>query len=572
MTPVFHLLQREPFIAIFGVTALGMWLGRRSAGGISLGSVVCILLVGLAASMASYHVTGVSLASSDVLKSIFFNLFIFAMGVKIGPQFFAGLQREGWRLIVVGVVVAVLAPVLAYACSAIAHLPQGATAGLLAGANNSSASFGTAASAMQSDAFRPSPGDTAAMVTGTLAAAFALCYAISEVQYVLFMKWLPAMAGFDAAERAQAFEHGMQALHAAPLPSTQEAADAVDVSVAVRAYRVASAAAAGQTIAAIKRRAPRGAIELIRRGADWVTPADDVALQLGDEVVISAPLAAQVHVRDVLGPELPDAHARTLTSMRTADVVVSKPSAAGLSLPALMANLGPGLYPNAVFRAGEELPTGNETTLARGDVIRMTGTEPRLASLAARVGPVIRADHSSDVLTLSLGLLVGAALGAIPVPLFGVTMTFGAAAVLVTGIVFGWLKTQHPAFGGPISEGARRLMEELGLNVFTAVLALNSGQAVYEVMKSGPVWALAGSCVIVSGVPAAIAWLIGVRMLKLNPALLMGAIAGARQNTASLRIAQQVSRSAVPGIGYPVPLAITTVAMSVASYFFALFL
>jgi putative transport protein len=572
MVALFHLLQREPFIAIFGVTAAGMWLGKRSIAGIALGSVVCILLAGLAASIASYHVTGVSLASSDVLKSIFFNLFIFAMGVKIGPQFFAGLRREGWSLIVVGVVVAVLAPALAYLCSAIAHLPQGAAAGLLAGANNSSASFGTAASAMQSGAFRLSPGNTSAMATGTLAAAFALCYAISEVQYVLFMKWLPSMAGFDAAACAQSFEAGMKASHAAPLPSTQEAADAVDVSVAVRAYRVASTAAAGQTIAEIKRRAPHGAIELIRRGPDWVAPSDDTALQLGDEVVISAPLSAQVRVRDVLGPELPDARARALTSMRTADVVVSQTNAEGLSIPALMATLGPGLYPNAVFRAGEELPVDDSTVLARGDVIRVTGAEPRLAALATRVGPVIRADHSSDVLTLSLGLLIGAVLGAIPVPLFGVTIAFGAAAVLVTGILFGWVKTRHPAFGGPISEGARRLMEELGLNVFTAVLALNSGQAVYDVMKSGPVWALMGSCVIVSGVPALAAWWIGRYALKLNPSLLMGAIAGARQNTASLRIAQQLSRSATPGIGYPVPLAMTTVTMSIASYFFALFL
>ena len=91
------------------------------------------------------------------------------------------------------------------------------------------------------------------------------------------------------------------------------------------------------------------------------------------------------------------------------------------------------------------------------------------------------------MLTLAIGLLVGAAIGAIPVPLFGITISFGAAAVLVTGIVFGWLKTRHPALGGPISEGARQLMEELGLNVFTAVLAIKSGQAVYEVITTGPV-------------------------------------------------------------------------------------
>jgi putative transport protein len=175
------------------------------------------------------------------------------------------------------------------------------------------------------------------------------------------------------------------------------------------------------------------------------------------------------------------------------------------------------------------------------------------------------------VLTLALGLLVGAALGAIPVPLFGVRISFGAAAVLVTGIVFGWLKTRHPALGGPISEGGRRLMEELGLNVFTSVLAVNSGQAVLQVMSGGPLGSLVIACLIVSAVPALVAWSVGRHLLHMNPALLMGAIAGARQNTSSMQAAQEESHSAVPGIGYPVPLAITTVSMSVVAYFFALF-
>jgi putative transport protein len=205
-----------------------------------------------------------------------------------------------------------------------------------------------------------------------------------------------------------------------------------------------------------------------------------------------------------------------------------------------------------------------------GDVIRVTGTEPRLAQLGNKVGQVVRATHSSDVLTLAVGLLAGAALGAIPVPFFGVSITFGAAAVLIVGILFGWLKTRHPAFGGPISEGGRRLMEDLGLNVFTSVLAINSGEAFFQVIAEGPVLSLVFACLIISSVPALVAWWIGRHVLHINEALLMGAVAGARQNTSSMQAAQELSQSPVPGIAYPVPLAITTVAMSIVAYFFAL--
>jgi putative transport protein len=569
MAGFFHFLQAQPFLVIFGVVALGMWLGKRSVAGISLGSVVCIILAGLLISIWAFNGAGVSLALPDVLKTVFFNLFIFSMGVKIGPQFFAGLERDGWHMVTIGVIVAVLAPAISYLCGWVFHLPQGAVAGLLAGSNNSSASFGTASSAVQAGAVHLAPGNTVTLLTGTLSAAFALCYTVSEVQFILFMKWLPGLARIDAPAEARNFESSMRSGSSAPLPGTVEAADMADRSVAVRAYRVGTSPIAGRTIGEIRHAAPRVSIELVKRGEGWLPSLDDrTQLEAGDEVVVGAPLSAQVRVREALGPELPDVEARALLPIQTVDVVITKREAAGRPLPDLLAAL-PGLYANTVFRAGVEIPLTAE--LKRGDVVRVTGTEPHLADLGSRVGQVVRANHTSDVLTLAIGLIIGAALGAIPVPLFGVTISFGAAAVLITGIVFGWLKTRHPALGGPISEGARQLMEELGLNTFTAVLAVNSGQAVYEVMTTGPVWSLVASCIVVSGVPAIVAWLVGRRMLHLNPALLMGAIAGARQNTASLRAAQEETASAVPGIGYPVPLAITTVCLSVVAYFFAIF-
>jgi putative transport protein len=103
------------------------------------------------------------------------------------------------------------------------------------------------------------------------------------------------------------------------------------------------------------------------------------------------------------------------------------------------------------------------------------------------------------------------------------------------------------------------------------VLAVNSGQAVYQVVTEGPVWSLVISSVIVSSVPALVAWWIGRHVLGVNPALLMGAVAGGRQNTSSMQAAQELARSAVPGIGYPVPLAIATVTLSVVAYVLALF-
>jgi putative transport protein len=266
MSAFFHFLQAQPFVALFGVLALGMALGKPAIRGISLGSVVCIVFVGILLSIGSYSSTGVALALPDVIKTIFFNIFIFALGVKIGPQFFAGLQRDGWHMVAIGAIVAVLAPAISYLLGRLFELPPGAIAGLLAGSNNSSATFGTASSALQSSAFHPPSGVSADSVAGMLSASFAVCYAATQVQFVLFVKILPKLAGFDAPKAAREFESAMRGERTAPLPGTVEAADSVDASVAVRAYRVPEKTIAGRTIGDVRTAAPGIAIELVRRG------------------------------------------------------------------------------------------------------------------------------------------------------------------------------------------------------------------------------------------------------------------------------------------------------------------
>jgi uncharacterized transporter YbjL len=126
---------------------------------------------------------------------------------------------------------------------------------------------------------------------------------VSQVQFVLLMKLMPKLAGFDAPKEAKAFEASMRGEHTAPLPGTVEAGEVADASIAVRAYRVEAATIGGRTVAEIRAKAPHVSIETVRRNDHWLTPDDRLKLEAGDEVVVGAPLAAQVRVREALGPE-----------------------------------------------------------------------------------------------------------------------------------------------------------------------------------------------------------------------------------------------------------------------------
>ena len=174
-------------------------------------------------------------------------------------------------------------------------------------------------------------------------------------------------------------------------------------------YRVSESGMAGRTIGDVGKAAPGVAIELVRRGTEWVALDETTALAAGDEVVISGPVDKQVRVREVLGPELPDAEARAETAAYGRCSRRPRPGRRAIGAR------------SARSRAVSEcrLPRRHRTAGRCGDHAREGRRDScdghrrsTSTSLGSRVGQVVRAGHTSDVLTLALGLLAGALLGA----------------------------------------------------------------------------------------------------------------------------------------------------------------
>ena len=224
-----------------------------------------------------------------------------------------------------------------------------------------------------------------------------------------------------------------------------------------------------------------------------------------------------------------------------------------------------------MFRGGDAVPFGPETVVERGDVLRVTGTKWRIKQLENELGTVVRPSVSTDIVTLALGLALGGLLGMTTVSIGAVRVTLGASVgILLVGIALSTLRTYNPAFGGPYPEPARRMIEDIGLNVFVAVLGINAGAGVMKVVEGGALAPILVGCVLVGIVPAVITWFIGQRFLRMNDALLLGAVAGGRCNSAGLGAAQETTKSTVPAISYPVTFALSNVLLTLSSYVFAL--
>lgn len=561
-----HLLTwlgGQSFILLFLVVAAGYALGRVKIKGIGLGTTASSLVLALGVSLWGTSV-GAKIAVPPIASTIFFNLFMFSVGMKVGPQFLAGLKHDAGKFMFFGLAIPLLSAGLTLAMRALVHLEPGMLPGLLAGSTTASPGLGAAEAA-----YAAAGGAGRAAALANLSTAFAFSYCISMIGFILLMK-LPDMLGRDTPGAARTLEAKIHGGMSSPLPGTAAEFLGGPLPVARRAYQIETARLVGHRLGELRRTYPLVAIDRVLREGKLFDPVDDVVLQAHDTLALYGRVPLLLVAAAAIGPEV-DVPGLCDIGSETVDVVAQNKTGIGRTLEDLAGDIGHGLYLNAMFRGGHEIPHGPDTVVRRGDVLRVTGAKWRIKSLEATIGKVIRPSVSTDIVTLALGLALGSALGAVTIPLGALRIAVGSAVgLLLVGIVLSILRTRQPGLGGPFPEPARQLLEDLGLNIFIVVLGLNAGPGVAMAIAGGGLVEIVVGSLVIGLVPAVLCWLVGAFLFKMNDALLLGAIAGGRCNSAGMRVAQEASQSTVPAISYPVTFAISNVVLTVLSYVYAL--
>jgi putative transport protein len=557
---LFGVFAHQPLLALFLTIAAGYALGKLKYKGLGLGTTAATLIIGLVVSLMAASLFGKPLKIDAVVQTLFFNFFMFAVGLRVGPQFFAGLERDGWRFVGVSAVVALLAPPLAILAGLVFNLPKGAATGVLAGGMTASAALGAAQSAI-------TPGGGGQSVADHLSAAFTLTYILSMTSFVILVKFLPRWFHRDPVASAHEMEVALQGSSTAPAPGSDSAFIVGYTPLAHRAFRVENAALAGLSLAQIRAVAPRASIEVVRREGKMIPVDGDFRLHLGDEIGVVGNIEGMIRAAgQEVGPELADPALRDV-KMETDDLVVTDAAFAGKKLRELGEQLGGGIYLVAWFRAGNQLPIAPEGEVKRGDVLRVTGSVARVENAGRSLGGIVRYNMATDILTLTLGLALGIGVGLLAVKIGSIKFALGTAVgLLLAGVALGTLRARNPLLGGPVPDPARALLEDLGLAVFIAALALTSGPGVVDSIRGGTLVPVLIGGLVVALVPACVGYAVGLSALKLNPSVLLGAICGARCNTAGLKVAQEEAHSAVPAIGFAVPTALGTVLVTIAAY------
>jgi len=535
-------LRNNPELAIFLTLALGFAVGRLRIGSFTLGTVVGTLLAGVLVGQLNIQVPA-------VVKTVFFDLFLFTTGYKVGPQFFRGLKKDALSQVALTVVLCVTCLVAAFAAAKLLAYDMGTAAGLLAGAFSESTVIGTAGEAIQRLALPP---DEKTRLVNNIPIAYAVTYLIGTAGLVWFLPVIgPKLMRVNLkAEGKRAL--GTTAGAAASEPWITSAAHRFDV----RAYRVANEQLANRTVAELEAqpRDVRVFILRIRREGEIIEPRPSTVIRWDDVIAVATRHEVLVKHGAKLGPEVDD-HALLDIPIETLDVVVTSRALTGRPLAEIgRLDIARGVFLKKLVRAGEEMPIIPEMRLDRGDVLTLIGTKTDVERAADMLGYPDWPTHTTDMIFVGTGIVLGGFVGLLSLTIGGLPLTLTASGgALVMGLVFGWLHS--------VPEAAIWIFDTVGLCVFIGVVGLSAGPGfVTGLQKTGISLVLVGfACALI---PHTVAILFGRYVLRMEPLILLGACAGAGTITAALRAIQDEAQSKVPALGYTVPYAIGNILLT----------
>ncbi|MDK9781609.1 transporter [Vibrio sp. B172a] len=569
MSFLFSYLSENPFVFLFLSLAIGYPLGRLTFKGVSLGTTAGTLVVGVALALTSFSVYGLKIEEPGLVSDIFLMMFMYAIGMKVGPQFFSGLARGGIDFVVIGLIVVFSNFAIVVIGAKLMGLEPGYAAGIISGSYTVTAVMGVAQSAISSGAFTPPEGMSIDHVSANIAAGYAISYVLSTVLIILFIKYLPSLFGIDPVKAGKDAEAEYSTGDDnEKLPSTFGFSDVGVLPIDVRAYKVSHQELVGRSVQELYQKFPDAAVLKVVRGDQVIDASDNPTLELNDVIGIRGEYHVLIAEGEAdIGNEVDEPRARNV-DIEVADIHVGKSEHAGKTVAQLHAEVGFGVYFKAIFRQGHQQPLLPQTKVEVGDVVRIAGSQWCVEQTASKLNSVPIVESTvTETFYLALSLLIGYVFGHLSVTVAGIPFALGTSAgCMLTGIVFSFLRTRNPSFGGPMSEGARSFLQDIGLNLFVAVLAATVGPKILASFQGIIVIKIALLGVTAALVPPLLAWLYGLYFRKMNPAILAGACAGGRNSTPAMKGAQDSSHSDMPAIGYPVPYALTSVLVLILGY------
>ncbi len=550
MSWILDTFRTYPSIPIFLTIGLGFLIGKLKYKTFSLGTVTSVLLVGVLVGQMDIPI-------GAPLKSLFFLIFLFAIGYKCGPQFASALKGQGIKQVIFAVVVCGLCLAVTWGCAKIMNYNAAIATGLFSGAQTISAVIGVGVDTIGTLGI--SAEEKKAWVD-----LIPVCYAVTYVFGTIGSAWIlgnigPALLGGLKKVRQQTKELEAQLNHSDV--SDDPAFINGNRPIAFRAYKVtAEHFATPQTVAQIEEHfkglGRRLFVERLRDAQGNVSDATpDLMVRQGDEIVLSGRHEFIIQDESWIGPEIDDAKLMSFPVEKTKVMVMKK--TAGLTVDQLRAKpFMYGVMIQSISRQGGiSIPVLAQTRLMQGDMLTIEGLPQEVKVAAPAIGCEEHPTVATDLVFVSLAIVIGAIVGALTLHIGNIPVSLSTSGgALIAGLFFGWLRTKRPSVG-IIPDSSLWLMNNLGLNMFIAVIGIQAGPTFVSGIKEVGVMLFVMG-IVATTLPLMISMFLGAKVFKFHPAINLGCCAGSRTTTAALGAITSSLQSSVPAMGYTVTYAI----------------
>ena len=506
----------------------GIMLSKIKIGGISIG-VTWILFVGI---VAGHFGMTVDENTLHFIKEFGLILFVFSIGLQVGPGFFSSFKEGGLRMVACAAAVVALGAVATYIIHLVTGTPMTTMVGVMSGAVTNTPGLGAAQQAYTDLMGENDP---------TIALGYAVAYPLGVVGVILSLVAIRFLTRVDFAEENKALE-AMRA----------EQTNVVRFSV-----EFTNGALEGHTVAHLRELVNRSfVISRIMHEDGEITIADASSrLKLGEKLrVISSP-EDQEAVLAFLGQQIEmskeewGAGSDSHTQLVSRRIVITKPEINGKKFSDLRLRSRYGINITRVNRAGIDLIPYQGMELQMGDRVMVVGNETAIEQVAGVLGNSMKKLREPQLLTIFLGIALGVLFGSMPLMNIPQPVKLGlAGGPLIVAILIGRFGP-HYGLVTYTTMSANLMLREVGLAMFLAGVGIGAGEGFVEAIVGGG-YRWIGYGFIITVLPMLIVGLYARLKLKMNYYTLMGLLAGSSTNPPALGYANSTAGNDMPALGY----------------------
>lgn len=519
------------------VIATGIYLGKFKVKGVSLGTT-WILFVGIVLSHFGFRADENLL---HFLKEFGLILFVFSIGLQVGPGFFHSFKKGGLTLNMLAICLVLLGVITTYVLHLITGESLVTLTGVMSGAVTNTPGLGAAQQTFydvtSSGSFLSEVG--ASDISASLASGYAVAYPLGVLGVIAVLMIVKAAFRIDL-KKEEAQLDGEEA----------------GIESAVRvAFQVENPAIFGKTLVEIDKEITNKFVvsRILRDGAVEV-PLASTVINKDDKVLVVTSQASVDVVTMLFGKviDMPkEVWDKLDTSMSVRKLVITKSSLTGKKLKELKIRSTYGVSITRVSRAGVDLVANPNLTLQLGDVILVVGPDNAIDKVAKAVGNSESTLSHPHLIPIFFGIALGVLLGSIPMKFPGIpqAIKFGlAGGPLIVAILIGY-------FGPRLkittytTTSANMMLRELGISIFLAAVGLGAGENfVSSIVNGGYWWILYGALITI--IPTSLIAVIGRLVFKLNFYQICGLLSGSCTNPPVLAFAQNAYGTDYTSVSY----------------------